>query len=456
MHKTLDVDELVAAAKPDRNRAVDFYKAIAMVAVAFGHWMAIAVFKDQDGGLVAKNALEFDYSMAWVTWALQVMPLFFLAGGFSSAVSLDSHNRRNGRPQDWVANRLRRMMLPTMVLAYFWIVVLALGSALGVGQMSFIGAAAAAIPLWFLANYTIDTAIAPITLPLFRKNPALFVLGIAGAFTLFEVLGLLGVPFIQGINWVIGWLIFQIMGFAWRDGLLPSRKHLGWIAPSLWALTYTVVKLGPWRASMVNDGEAAFNPTHPPSIALMLFGLAYCATAVLLAPSINTWLAKSAPSFKAVAMAGGVGMSVYLWHFSAAVLAGVGLLFVDGLPTAQVGTFDWWVQKVPFIGLSLVILLAVLSLVKRFEVQGLVAAKAPYEGSMARMLVSAAALSAGVKLWTGGSPTKIVIGLALTTLVWHLDLKAPKNTVAREDAPGSRVPAGTVGACPELVRPDSV
>lgn len=49
-----------------------------MVAVAFGHWMAIAVFKDADGELVAKNALEFDYSLAWVAWALQVMPLFFL------------------------------------------------------------------------------------------------------------------------------------------------------------------------------------------------------------------------------------------------------------------------------------------------------------------------------------------------------------------------------------------
>lgn len=424
MNKTMNVDDLVSAAKADRNRAVDFYKAIAMVAVAFGHWMAIAVFKDADGELVAKNALEFDYSLAWVTWALQVMPLFFLAGGFSSAVSLDSHNRNGGVPQDWVANRLRRMMLPTMILVYFWIVLLAIGSVAGVGEMAFLGAAAGAIPLWFLANYTIDTAIAPITLPLFRRNPLLFFVAIGGAFTLFEVLGLIGVPLIHGINWVIGWLIFQIAGFAWKDGLIPSRKTLLWLAPALWAITYGVVKVGPWRASMVNDGDASFNPTHPPSIALMLFGVAYCATALLLAPSINTWLARSAASFKVVAVLGGVGMSVYLWHFTAAVIAGVGLLFVDGLPTAAVGTFDWWIQKTPLIGLSFVILLGVLRLVKRFEVEGLLAAKAPYRGSMVRMLVSAGLLSGAIKLWTGGSATKIVIGLALTTIVWHLDLKA--------------------------------
>ncbi|MEE9413661.1 MAG: hypothetical protein V3V01_00155, partial [Acidimicrobiales bacterium] len=217
---------------------------------------------------------------------------------------------------------------------------------------------------------------------------------------------------------------FQILGFAWKDGLLPSRKNLAWIAPLMWIVTYVVVKLGPWRASMVNDGDETFNPTHPPSIALMLFGIAYCATALLLAPSINSWLTKSTKSFKTVAMLGGVGMSVYLWHFSAAVVAGVGLLFVDGLPTAEVGSFDWWIQKTPLIGLSFVILMAVLRLVQRFEVQGLLAAKAPYNGSMTRVLISAALLSGGVKLWTGGSPTKIVIGLALTTLVWNLDLKA--------------------------------
>ncbi len=428
MSNAIDIGELVTKVKADRNRAVDFYKAIAMIAVAFGHWMAIAVFKDQDGGLVAKNALEIDYSMAWVTWAFQVMPLFFLAGGFSSAVSLDSHNRKNGTPQDWVANRLRRMMVPTMVLAYFWIVALTAGSAVGLGDMAFLGAAAAAIPLWFLANYTIDTAIAPITLPLFRKNPRLFFLGIGAAFILFEILGLIGVPFIQGVNWVIGWLIFQIMGFAWKDGLIPARKSLAWIAPLMWAVTYAVVKLGPWRASMVSDGEQAFNPTYPPSIALMLFGIAYCATALLLAPSINSWLAKSAKAFKTVAMLGGVGMSVYLWHFSAAVLAGVGLFLVDGLPTAAVGTLDWWIQKTPLIGLSFVTLLIVLRFVKRFEIQGLLASKAPYNGSMARVLVSAAALSAGVKLWTSGEPNQIVAGLAITTLVWHLDLKVKDTT----------------------------
>lgn len=61
MTTTIDIGAMAASAKTDRNRAVDFYKATAMVAVAFGHWMAIAVFEDDAGELVASNALEFDY-----------------------------------------------------------------------------------------------------------------------------------------------------------------------------------------------------------------------------------------------------------------------------------------------------------------------------------------------------------------------------------------------------------
>ena len=90
-----------------------------MLAVSIGHWAAIVMSTDADGDLVTGNALEFAPSMSWITWILQVMPLFFVVGGFSSAMSLDSHNGRGGRPQDWVAARLRRMLAPTTTLSFY-------------------------------------------------------------------------------------------------------------------------------------------------------------------------------------------------------------------------------------------------------------------------------------------------------------------------------------------------
>ncbi|MGI9603479.1 MAG: acyltransferase family protein, partial [Acidimicrobiales bacterium] len=51
------VADLAAATKSDRNRAVDAYRVLAMVAVAIGHWAAIAVSTDTNGDIVAGNAL---------------------------------------------------------------------------------------------------------------------------------------------------------------------------------------------------------------------------------------------------------------------------------------------------------------------------------------------------------------------------------------------------------------
>lgn len=114
--------DLAAAASADRNRAVDFYRAVAMCAVALGHWAAVSLFVDASGAVQGGNALEFAPQMSWITWLFQVMPLFFVVGGFSSAMSLDSHTRsidggKGGRPQDWVIARLRRMVAPAVVLA---------------------------------------------------------------------------------------------------------------------------------------------------------------------------------------------------------------------------------------------------------------------------------------------------------------------------------------------------
>ncbi|MGI9606821.1 MAG: acyltransferase family protein, partial [Acidimicrobiales bacterium] len=202
------VKDLAAAAKPDRNRAIDFYRAAAMIAVALGHWLALDVALDAAGEIRAGNALESAPSMAWVSWLLQVMPLFFVVGGFSSAMSLDAFNRDGGgRPQDWVAARLRRMVGPAVLLGGVWALVALVGFGLGQGALVIVALPAAAIPLWFLANYSIDTALAPWVLPAFRRHPVLFPAIALSVFISIEGLRLLEVPIIPRINWVLGWLL---------------------------------------------------------------------------------------------------------------------------------------------------------------------------------------------------------------------------------------------------------
>lgn len=412
------VKDLAGATKADRNRAIDLYRALAMLAVSVGHWAAIVMTTDADGDLVTGNALEFAPSMSWLTWLLQVMPLFFVVGGFSSAMSLDSHNAQRGRPQDWVAARLRRMLAPTITLAAVWLVGLAVATAAGVGAYAAAGATAAAIPLWFLANYTIDTAIAPYVLPAFRRRPGLVVGGTLGVFGLIEIARFADVAYLPHVNWVIGWLLFQMAGFAWRDGLLPTGRGMVLTASALWAGAIAAVTLGPWPTAMVHFPGLENSPTHPPTVALLLFGGAYAATAIAVAPRVSDWLARHAKAWSAVVAANGVALSVYLWHFTAAVIAGAAFFAAGWLPTAEVGTAAWWIQKLPLMGASALILAAIVAMVSGTERRALLAPRAAFNGGQILMLSTAAGTSAAVKAWANGSVAAATLGMVVLLVVW--------------------------------------
>ncbi len=417
--------EMAARAKADRNRAIDFYRAIAMLAVAIGHWIAM-VAMDNGGEIEAGNALSYEPNYAWATWILQVMPLFFVVGGFSSAMSLDAHWRKNaGTSADWIAARLRRMMPPAVVLAAVWLAVIVAAVPLGVLPLALAGVHAAAIPLWFLANYTIDTALAPFVLPRFRQNPVRFAALIGSAFGFFEILRIADVPVLPQVNWVLGWLIFQIAGMAWRDGLLPTGGRMAAIAAGFWVSTAALVLSGgPWAISMVNAPDMANSPTNPPTLALLSFGFAYSATAIAVAPAISRWLAANQKAWAAVVAANSIAMSVYLWHMTAAVIVVAGMYATIGLPSAAVGTAAWWMWKVPLVVASTVVLAPIVAVVSRIERAALLAPRRAWDHSLPAMLVIAGVMSAALKLWTGGNPATfvpaliVIVGLGRVQL-WH-------------------------------------
>ncbi len=408
---------MAAQAKGDRNRAIDAYRAMAMLVVAFGHWLAMVAIA-RDGEVVGGNALSYVPSMAWFSWALQVMPLFFVVGGFASAMSLDSHARSNGTSQDWIAARLRRMLPPAVTLASTWLVIIAAGAAVGQLPLVAVAASAAAVPLWFLANYTIDTALAPFVLPRFRRNPILTGAVIVSAFVIFEICRVVGIGSLAQANWVLGWLSFQVLGFAWRDGLLPTGRKLVGAAAGFWAAALAVVLSGgPWAVTMVNFDGVENSPTNPPTLALMLFGVAYSLTAIAAAPYVTKALAARPKAWTAVVAANTVAMSVYLWHMTAAVVVTAFIHFTIGLPETTVGSAGWWLWKLPTIVGSLLVLLPIVAVVSKVERRALLAPRRPWVGGIGSMMVVAAVTSFALKFWTSGNLTLIVPCLAVLVLL---------------------------------------
>jgi len=425
------VTELVDRTPNGRNRAVDAYRVAAMVLVAIGHWVAIAASVGPDGSILAGNALEAAPALAPISWIFQVMPLFFVVGGYASAASLRAHlRRRPDRPQDWVMTRLVRMLAPTRILAMVWLAIIALTSIAGVGVgLAATAAAGAAVPLWFLANYTIDTAIAPYVLPRFQARPGrVAAIGLA-TFLVLEAARFADVPHIPKLNWVIGWLLFQVAGFAWFDGLLPTGRRMLAVATGLWAGAVAAVTVGPWPVPMVHVPGLDHSPTHPPSLALLLFGAAYAATAIAAAPAVSGLLTRSKRAWSVVIAANTMTMSVYLWHMSAAAAA-TGLFWLTGaMPSAAVGSAPWWFQKLPLITVSLLVLGAIVTGVGQVERRALLSPPAPRCYGPVRVSILAVGVSVSIEAWSLGSTLMRALAMAAVVVLWIL-ITVPARSAA--------------------------
>src|SRR5262245_213044 len=97
-------------------------RGVAICQVVLGPWVVIASTY-RDGELSGRNALHVLDWLHPVTWLFQVMPIFFLVGGYASSASFASHRRSGGDSVGWVLRRTDRLLRPTT--AFFVVLPLA-------------------------------------------------------------------------------------------------------------------------------------------------------------------------------------------------------------------------------------------------------------------------------------------------------------------------------------------
>ena len=98
----------------DRNRYVDLLRVLAISGVVYGHWLLVSITYSR-GQLSGADAISYVSWAPWVTWAFQVMPVFFLVGGYLNARSWPSHRARGETWTVWVRDRALRLLWPTAV-----------------------------------------------------------------------------------------------------------------------------------------------------------------------------------------------------------------------------------------------------------------------------------------------------------------------------------------------------
>ena len=161
--------ELAEGTPETRNRYVDFLRAVAISIVILGHWLMAAPVMDR-GELTFSRILQITPGLQWLTWLFQVMPLFFIVGGYSNAVSWESARRVGRSYAAWIGARLRRLIGPVVPLLLLWTVMAIVANFLGVDSSIIrVGSQGAFMPTWFLAVYVMVVVATPATHALWRR-----------------------------------------------------------------------------------------------------------------------------------------------------------------------------------------------------------------------------------------------------------------------------------------------
>ena len=159
----------------DRNRYVDLLRALSISAVVFGHWLMAAPYFDVsvgDGAPRIAHLLDVQPWSRWLTWVLQVMPIFFFVGGYSNGVSWDGAQRRDQTYAGWLTSRMRRLLGPVVPLILLWIVMSIIANVFGLHpEMIRISSQIALVPVWFLAIYFVIVMLVPLTPFFLTRSP---------------------------------------------------------------------------------------------------------------------------------------------------------------------------------------------------------------------------------------------------------------------------------------------
>jgi len=339
--------------------------------VIVGHWLLTAV-QYVGGELTASNMLVTQPGMQWLTWLFQVMPVFFVVGGYANAVSLESAQRRGDNYAKWLAGRLHRLITPLLAVLMGWgLLALVLHFAGMSGAVIQQASKAALVPIWFLAIYVVIVLLAPVTYAAWQRWGfasffVLVALAILDDFAFFAWdLRWLGVT-----NYFWVWLSVHHIGYAWRADRLGGPVRLLAFSALAYGLLVFLVNKGPYPLAMVGSPDPAVSNSLPPKITMLILGIFQFGLLLAFEGPMQRQLA-GVRVWAGTILVNSMIMTLYLWHSTLAVIV-IAVLFVAGGfgLGLEPGTADWWYTRPLWVLSLLALLVPVALLLSVFERRG--------------------------------------------------------------------------------------
>jgi peptidoglycan/LPS O-acetylase OafA/YrhL len=328
-----------APTRTARDTSIDVARAWCLAVVVALHASMVGVSVAGRAPLL-ENAMDGWGGFAALTWFVQIMPLFFVLGGFSSATQWSRLRERGVSPHSYTAMRMRRLLPPALgAMGVTAVALLALTVAGVPSEMVAVAGFRMSQPLWFLGVYVLCTALVPLLTAAHRAAPRLGVLGLAALVGGVDAARIgTGVEALGFANLLFVWLLLQQLGFLLADGRVPTRPRT--------LLTLAAVAIGTLVALCVNGVYSfdLYENLNPPTAALVLLGVAQLSLFQLVRPALRRLHGIPAVATATTAI-GARAMTIYSWHMLVLIgLAGVLLVTVgDGLPAPL--TEAWWLTR---------------------------------------------------------------------------------------------------------------
>ncbi len=358
----------IAAATPaGRDRSIDALRAVAIVGVVTGHWLVSAIVADPTvpGRLTGASPLSTLPALTPVSWLLQTLGPFFVAGGFAAARSLGDRP-----PARWLASRLPRLLRPVLVLAVVWIPAqLLLLAAQAPAATRHTVLSLVSHPLWFMGVYLALTALTPLlrrAVHALGWTAALVPLAVVACTDLYRSAGL---PLAAQLAAVLaGWSVPYLLGIALAEGRLGGRRAGAVLLGAGVAAGALLVDVAGYPASAVGVPGDGWSNLDPPSLFAMALAAAQLGVFLLVRPWLARLLRRRA-CWAPVAGLNLVAVTVFCWHQSALLV----LTFAGTLAGPLPGLLDqpsspaWVLYRLAWFPLLATILVILVVVFRRAE-----------------------------------------------------------------------------------------
>jgi hypothetical protein len=335
---------------PGRDLVLDAVRAGCLVVVVVWHCALSVLHRDGTGALSMPNPVGAHRGLWLLTWALQVMPLFFVVSGAANGPSWARARVAGTAARAWASRRAVRFATPLAVLGGACAAAEGLSHLVGAGPF-LAQHLVVLVPLWTLGLLLAFAPLTPALEAAERRGwgPAVAV-GLVAAVAAGD---LLRFRFdIAAGGWVstaAAWLFAYHLGWAYRRAVAASAATAAAHGRALFvgglAGLVLLTNLGPYPRAMVATTTDPIGNLFPTTLPIVALACCHLGLLLLLRPRLAAAFARPRGA-ALVARASAIALPVYLLHM-VALVAVVLTVEAAGWTLGAEPDAAWWLQR-PF------------------------------------------------------------------------------------------------------------